>query len=391
MDEKEKIAELLSAYIDGELPSEQARAVEELLQRQPELAKELESLQKVKQLIRDLPRASAPDDLAQKVLARVERKPRVRLVSIKRFGQLAAAAGIILLIGIGIIITQLTHKPTRTGGYESPSASDEKTLRRATPAPSNLLTSAGASFVPGKAVMNIFINTDNLALTQKQVESILASNNIKLADSAKATVAVRKVNKLDRESQPINIFKRTQVKPNQIRYEVVITQKQLKHIINELNAIRASQNVPQVPLFTPKESGGGKGLEKIALAETDRGETKKLGKKRETAVLRQPAPTGAEKIEIARAPTSKADKTWKEKGEITKSASTKRQIRALEKLHSLSKRPTVAAATSKESKSRHSFIAYTSKKAKPSTHKATTTQPHLAQIVVILTAVNTGR
>jgi len=391
MDEKEKITELLSAYIDGELPSEQVRAAEDLLQRQPELAKELESLRKVRQLIRDLPRVSAPDDLAQKVLARVKRKPRVRLVSIKRFGQLAAAAGIILLIGIGIIITQLTHKPTRTAGYKSPSASEEKTLRRSTPAPSNLLASAAMTSTPAKAVMNIPINTDNLTLTQKQIESILTRNNIKPADSAKMTVAIKKASKPDRKSQPINIFKRTQIKPNQIRYEVVITQKQLKHIIDELNAIRASQNVAQVPLITPKESGGGRGLEKIALAEPGRGKTKKLGKEREIAALSQPAPAGAEKIEIAKVPTPEVDRTWTRKGEIAKSASTKRQIRPLEKLHPLSRRPIVAAATPKESKNRHSFIAYSSKKAEPSSRKTTTTQPQLAQIVVILTAVNTGR
>ena len=153
MNEKEKIGQMLSAYIDGELSDEQTRAMEELLQRQPELAKELRSLQKVRQLIRDLPRAAAPDDLAQKVLAQVARRPHVRLVSIRRFRQLAAAAGILLVIGIGVIITQLTHRTTAT--KKSLPSYTEKIRHNLTSAPSNLPASAGMTFASGKAVTNL--------------------------------------------------------------------------------------------------------------------------------------------------------------------------------------------------------------------------------------------
>ncbi|RLF42638.1 MAG: hypothetical protein DRN29_11170, partial [Thermoplasmata archaeon] len=74
----------------------------------------------------------------------------------------------------------------------------------------------------------------------------------------------------------------------------------------------------------------------------------------------------------------------------------KRKIRTLDKsrtLSSRSKMPTVAASPPKESKSTRSLVAYGSglEKPLPAARKAITTQPHLAQIVVILIAVNNGR
>lgn len=104
--------ETLNAYLDGELPADEARDVEARLAADPAWAAELQRLERAWNLLDQLPRAEAPADFTQSTvemialnavedLAAVERpRPRRRWVdrALLTAGALAAALGGFLVI-----------------------------------------------------------------------------------------------------------------------------------------------------------------------------------------------------------------------------------------------------------------------------------------------------
>lgn len=67
-------AELITAYLDAELPAEEAAAFEERLASDPQARSELEQLRKVMSLVSSLPEVEAPPDFYEKVARRVRRR-----------------------------------------------------------------------------------------------------------------------------------------------------------------------------------------------------------------------------------------------------------------------------------------------------------------------------
>jgi len=67
-------AELMSAYLDEELPEEEARAFEEFLAGSPSAREELAELRRVVSLVAALPTVDAPADFCEKVSRRVRRR-----------------------------------------------------------------------------------------------------------------------------------------------------------------------------------------------------------------------------------------------------------------------------------------------------------------------------
>ncbi len=67
-------AERMTAYLDAELPAEEAAAFEAQLADDPEARSELEQLRKVMSLVQGLPDVQAPPDFAEKVAKRVRRR-----------------------------------------------------------------------------------------------------------------------------------------------------------------------------------------------------------------------------------------------------------------------------------------------------------------------------
>ncbi|QDT52282.1 hypothetical protein Pan44_02910 [Caulifigura coniformis] len=100
--------ELLSAYLDGEVSPEERAAVERRLEQSPGLRETLDELSEVGDLIRGLPRARAPVDLPERVVAAIAPKPLVRNVETKRrrlFGMWPVmAAGSVLAAGVAIVV-----------------------------------------------------------------------------------------------------------------------------------------------------------------------------------------------------------------------------------------------------------------------------------------------
>ena len=90
----------LSAYLDGELDSSRRAEVEALLERSAEARRTLADLRRVASGLREMPRASAPDDLVASILSesgvaqRVQRERRSSEVYLRimRFSRLSVAA-----------------------------------------------------------------------------------------------------------------------------------------------------------------------------------------------------------------------------------------------------------------------------------------------------------
>jgi len=64
----------MTAYLDAELPPEEAAAFERHLAESPEALEELEDLRKVMQLVQALPSIDAPDDFYEKVSRKIRRR-----------------------------------------------------------------------------------------------------------------------------------------------------------------------------------------------------------------------------------------------------------------------------------------------------------------------------
>lgn len=74
MKENPNIDELLTAFIDGELSTRQRVEMQRMISHDEQLAIRLRQLQNCKTLVGSLPREDAPDDMAERVLASLERK-----------------------------------------------------------------------------------------------------------------------------------------------------------------------------------------------------------------------------------------------------------------------------------------------------------------------------
>ncbi|MEM6993735.1 MAG: zf-HC2 domain-containing protein [Myxococcota bacterium] len=74
MSSNDNSAELMSAYLDAELPADEAEAFERHLAESPEAREELEDLRKMMQLVQALPEVDAPDDFYEKVSRKIRRR-----------------------------------------------------------------------------------------------------------------------------------------------------------------------------------------------------------------------------------------------------------------------------------------------------------------------------
>jgi len=117
----ERHVRLLTAYVDGELPSGQRRRLARLLRRSKEARALLRQLQGDSQQLRALPAVAAPADLSGSVLAAIGQSrprpaPRPRLFtptasSFPTWTGWAAAAAVLLVVGIGSFLIHLGTAP----------------------------------------------------------------------------------------------------------------------------------------------------------------------------------------------------------------------------------------------------------------------------------------
>ena len=107
MSEREEYSGDLSAYLDGELSESRRQRLDEVLQYDKELARELDRLRATRDLIRTLPTAQPPRDFATRVVARGERMRLLGTLRRPRSYQwinLAAAAVVLVAAGLSLVI-----------------------------------------------------------------------------------------------------------------------------------------------------------------------------------------------------------------------------------------------------------------------------------------------
>ena len=126
------IDELLSSFLDGELPPRQQTEVQRLVARDPEVGRRLRQLQSSKTLVSALPRAQAPVEMLERIKLALERQSLLdepSTVSGSRAGArrlmarrvLAAAAMFAVLGVLGAVVYQIVA-PVPGAGTQRPMA-----------------------------------------------------------------------------------------------------------------------------------------------------------------------------------------------------------------------------------------------------------------------------
>jgi hypothetical protein len=122
--EREKLEQDLSAFLDGELPDERVAELQRFLAESPDAKRLLAELEKTVAAVRSLPRRQSPDDLYESITAQLERSvlldaagPPQKLTkdSAVRWGRAvritASAAVVLLAVGIGYMTIARSGKP----------------------------------------------------------------------------------------------------------------------------------------------------------------------------------------------------------------------------------------------------------------------------------------
>lgn len=138
--ERDKIGEMLSAYLDGELTGEQAGAVEQLIAEDAEARALLIELREAVDGVRQLPRAVAPSSILNEIQERVERQellgPPDQPVTLSRHQRrplrsiLATAAALVITVGGGLWAINWLGKDRGERQVATMRENDEQALRR---------------------------------------------------------------------------------------------------------------------------------------------------------------------------------------------------------------------------------------------------------------------
>ncbi|MBM4042299.1 MAG: hypothetical protein FJ290_27715 [Planctomycetes bacterium] len=101
---KDEVRTQLSAYLDGELGEAERRAVEAALAADAALRAELDQLRRTAELVRSLPRASAPAGFAARVLAAIAPARQVSRPWLRTWRPAAIAAAACLLLSLALLL-----------------------------------------------------------------------------------------------------------------------------------------------------------------------------------------------------------------------------------------------------------------------------------------------
>ncbi len=279
MNEHDDIRLQLSAYLDGELDAPAARRIEQAVADDPALAGELAELRTVRDLLRALPRRTAPPTFVADVLAAAERP---RLVTAPHHEAhrafwaarvLAAAAGFLIFLAVGaVVVAMLWNTPAidSVPGDDVASApappspptpeTDSPRERRWTntqppviavedPAPPALLDpehtagdlhGLGGSGRVLAADFREEIYTDDIETTNRKIVELCNDNGIIPAASAPADPC-------DIPEVGLNNFAVQRTGDEQLQVYVVAPAGRVQRVLEGLEEVRSEQRVPQAP------------------------------------------------------------------------------------------------------------------------------------------------
>ncbi len=258
MTNREEQFEQLSAYLDGELTAKEALELEGVLHADPDMQAELESLRQTRDLLRQLPQESAPDHFAHAVMARAEKHHHLGKANPAgmyrswRWIQMATAAVVLLAAGLGLIVIKnlQLQKGTETVVVEGPPpeplvADGPSRAAEAEPVavPMAIATAGDIDAAPASpalpAVVTEVIWTDDLALAQRQVENVLAVNDIEAVEwDESAAMGGPK-------AMAVNSYQAAKTDGRQIQLVVNIEADQVDRLRLDLTKLRNQQVVAQ--------------------------------------------------------------------------------------------------------------------------------------------------
>ena len=155
----DRYRELLTAYVDGELTTRQRKAVSRLLHRSEEARQLLEQLQQDADILRGLPRLRLDRDLSSQVLLTIHQRRlhpgRHRLAqpvpAFPVWTGMAAAAAVLLVIGIGSYVYFAHSLPQDQLANVKPGVTTEKETKRTLPSlPPNAVAKVNTPAEPPK-------------------------------------------------------------------------------------------------------------------------------------------------------------------------------------------------------------------------------------------------
>ncbi len=265
MNQHDDISEKLSAYLDRELDERQAAAVERDVAADAALAKELQELRAVRQLLHDMPRTSAPEGFVEHVMGRAQRlhlaRPQAtRGDTVIRWVRRSVAAAVLLaFVSICGSVGYSLYKVTRaTPHTETPAIVlvDRDKDSDAYPAPEGRFAdakgldeqkagSAGrgwdAKDLAQNGETNLTICTTDLPATRKELEHVLKANGVALEQPARMSKGDSKL-----ESYGNNVARVQEARDEEVIYEVQADDPRVVNIRNEVSRLQAQQQVSQI-------------------------------------------------------------------------------------------------------------------------------------------------
>lgn len=278
-DEREQLREQLSAFLDGQLTPEETQRVSAGLEADAPLRAELESLRATRNLLKRLPRESAPPSLLAGTLEEATRRklvtpPGVPLPTRKqhwpRYAALAAlvmlgvSVGVYLAGGFGRHAGQAPPTPTivraqadKTDSKPQPSsdmyaarnretagAKDAARLAREPQSGTAVAGKGGAvgRFTAGQRLVaqrRVVLNTNNLEETNGRISAVLAANSVQLGESSQADAA-GKDKQMQRIQSRANVAGYATSTPTHSEIMVFVDIAKVPGLIAELEQLDAS-------------------------------------------------------------------------------------------------------------------------------------------------------
>lgn len=138
-DDLENIQAKLCAYLEGELDDAERAQIEQHLLANPNDRKLMEELARARQMLRQLPRQSAPPDLADAIQRQIERSALLDgtgpseadvLTRINRWPQFVAVAAIVLLaVGLAAVVYYIVQPPSSRPPVAANTTNQPRALR----------------------------------------------------------------------------------------------------------------------------------------------------------------------------------------------------------------------------------------------------------------------
>jgi anti-sigma factor RsiW len=280
MSKRAKIQEQLSAYLDGELAPAEHRKVEEALGADASLSQELGELRAVRELLGGIPRANAPDDLAESILREAERASLVGSPAVPQSGgrlrwlrYTGVAAALVLAVCVGaMIVSQLSDADRSLEPLAFKEAADEMmreqlanarevaALEEATSAPGRdaaegadvvaglpaLAASTPSMDVPSMEVPgvevamadSVVIYTRDLESTRRNVEELLLSNAVRPAPTTEFGFHEAPT------TTQANVYVAARDTEAQVQWIVYATDEQIEQIQSQLLPVQSGEGSP---------------------------------------------------------------------------------------------------------------------------------------------------